>query len=166
MSRPNPHEVQNIRRLRSHLGECTVLLKKDGSFPLEKAGTIAAYGSGVRRTIKGGTGSGEVNSRYFINVERGLERAGFTIVSTDWLDAYDRIREDNKKAFYRGIREKAKKNGTSVIAAGMGAVMLEPEYELPRPSTCSPAAPAKGTTAWTRKAITASPTRRFGTSSF
>ena len=131
MSRPNPHEVQNIRRLRSHLGECTVLLKKDGSFPLEKAGTIAAYGSGVRRTIKGGTGSGEVNSRYFINVERGLIKAGFTVVSTDWLDAYDRIREDNKKAFYRGIREKAKKNGTSVIAAGMGAVMLEPEYELP-----------------------------------
>ena len=54
MSRPNPHEVQNIRRLRSHLGECTVLLKKDGSFPLEEAGTIAAYGSGVRQTIKGG----------------------------------------------------------------------------------------------------------------
>lgn len=131
MSRPNPHEVQNIRRLRSHLGECTVLLKKDGSFPLEKAGTIAAYGSGVRRTIKGGTGSGEVNSRYFINVERGLIKAGFTVVSTDWLDAYDRIREDNKKAFYRGIKEKAKKTGTSVIAAGMGAVMLEPEYELP-----------------------------------
>ena len=117
MSRPNPHEVQNIRRLRSHLGECTVLLKKDGSFPLEKAGTIAAYGSGVRRTIKGGTGSGEVNSRYFINVERGLIKAGFTVVSTDWLDAYDRIREDNKKAFYRGIREKAKKNGATFQSA-------------------------------------------------
>lgn len=27
---------------------CTVLLKKDGSFPLEKPCTLAAYGSGVR----------------------------------------------------------------------------------------------------------------------
>ena len=66
MSRPNPHEVQNIRRLRSHLGECTVLLKKDGSFPLEKAGTIAAYGSGVRRAR---TGAGR-----FYNCKYGLAR--------------------------------------------------------------------------------------------
>ena len=33
-----------------------MLLKKDGSFPLEKPCTLAAYG-GVRRTIRGGTGS-------------------------------------------------------------------------------------------------------------
>ncbi len=131
MGKVKPHEVRNIRRLRKHLGECTVLLKKDGSFPLGKAGTIAAYGSGVRHTVKGGTGSGEVNSRYFITIEKGLEKAGFKIVSTQWLDQYDRIREDNKKAFYKNIKEKAKKTRTNVIAASMGAVMLEPEYNLP-----------------------------------
>ena len=59
MSRPSPHEVRNVRRLRSRLGECAVLLKKDGSFPLKEAGTIAAYGSGIRRTVKGGTVSRE-----------------------------------------------------------------------------------------------------------
>ena len=123
MSKAKPHEIKNIKRLRSHLGECTVLLKKDGSFPLEKPGTIAAYGSGVRHTVKGGTGSGEVNSRYFVTVEKGLVKAGFTIVNGGWLDEYDRIREDNKAAFYKAIKAKAKKEKNAVI--------LEPEYELP-----------------------------------
>ena len=131
MSKVKPHEIKNIKRLRSHLGECTVLLKKDGSFPLEKPGTIAAYGSGVRHTVKGGTGSGEVNSRYFVTVEKGLLKAGFTIVNGGWLDEYDRIRENNKAAFYKAIKAKAKKEKKNVIAASMGAVILEPEYELP-----------------------------------
>lgn len=131
MSKAKPHEIKNIKRLRSHLGECTVLLKKDGSFPLEKPGTIAAYGSGVRHTVKGGTGSGEVNSRYFVTVEKGLVKAGFTIVNGGWLDEYDRIRDDNKAAFYKAIKAKAKKEKKNVIAASMGAVILEPEYELP-----------------------------------
>ena len=131
MGKVKPHEIKNIKRLRSHLGECTVLLKKDGSFPLETPGTIAAFGSGVRHTVKGGTGSGEVNSRYFVTVEKGLKKAGFTIVNGDWLDAYDRIREDNKAAFYKAIKAKAKKEKKNVIAASMGAVILEPEYDLP-----------------------------------
>lgn len=42
---------------------------------------IAAYGNGVRHTVKGGTGSGEVNSRYSVNVEQGLKDAGFTITT-------------------------------------------------------------------------------------
>ena len=131
MSKVKPHEIKNIKRLRSHLGECTVLLKKDGSFPLEKPGTIAAYGSGIRHTVKGGTGSGEVNSRYFVTVEKGLTKAGFTIVNGGWLDEYDRIRENNRAAFYKDIKAKAKKEKKNVIAASMGAVILEPEYELP-----------------------------------
>ena len=107
------------------------MLKKDGSFPLEAPGTIAAFGSGVRHIVKGGTGSGEVNSRYFVTVEKGLKKAGFTIVNGGWLDAYDRIREDNKAAFYKAIKAKARKEKKNVIAASMGAVILEPEYDLP-----------------------------------
>ena len=57
------YEKQHAKYVRKHLGECVVLLKSNGAFPLEKPGKIAAYGSGVRGTIKGGTGSGEVNSR-------------------------------------------------------------------------------------------------------
>ncbi|MBR2551691.1 MAG: hypothetical protein IKF05_01690, partial [Erysipelotrichaceae bacterium] len=60
MSNKKPHEDRNIARLRNYLSECAVLLKKNGAFPLAEAGSIAAYGNGVRHTVKGGTGSGEV----------------------------------------------------------------------------------------------------------
>ena len=43
--------------------ECTVLLKTDGKFPLDAPCEIDGFGAGMRYTIKGGTGSGEVNSR-------------------------------------------------------------------------------------------------------
>ena len=42
------YELCHIEALRKNLAGCTVLLKKDGSFPLEKPCTLAAYGSGVR----------------------------------------------------------------------------------------------------------------------
>ena len=76
------YEKEHLARLRPHLAECAVLLKSDGSFPLEGPCEIAAFGSGVRCTVKGGTGSGEVNSRVFITVEEGLKEAGFTVTST------------------------------------------------------------------------------------
>ena len=57
------YERKHIELLRGHLADCAVLLKTNGAFPLSSPGKLAAYGSGVRRTVKGGTGSGEVNSR-------------------------------------------------------------------------------------------------------
>ena len=76
------YETDHLKRLRDHLGECTVLLKSDGQFPLSSPCPISLYGSGARHTVKGGTGSGEVNSRYFVNVEQGLQDAGFTITTS------------------------------------------------------------------------------------
>lgn len=83
------YEKQHIDLLRGSLAECTLFLKRNDRFPLSVPGKIAAYGNGVRHTIKGGTGSGEVNSRYFVSVEEGLRAAGFTITTNNWLDAYD-----------------------------------------------------------------------------
>ena len=59
----NVHEKENLGKLRSFLPGCTVLLKKNGAFPLDGPCRIEAAGSGVRYTVKGGTGAGEVNSR-------------------------------------------------------------------------------------------------------
>ena len=73
------YEEAHLKQLRPYLAECTVLLKNNGAFPLEKPCDIACFGNGVRNTVKGGTGSGEVNSRYFINIEEGLIKAGFRI---------------------------------------------------------------------------------------
>ena len=57
------YEKQHLQTLRNSLAECTVLLRSNGDFPLAAPDKIAAYGCGVRKTVKGGTGSGEVNSR-------------------------------------------------------------------------------------------------------
>ena len=125
------HETDHAGRLRPLLPECTVLLKSGGDFPLNGTGKLALYGSGARRTVKGGTGSGEVNSHCFVTIEQALTAAGFEITTRAWLDAYDNILADAKKRFIAQIKTRARQNRTSSIAEGMGAVMPEPEYALP-----------------------------------
>lgn len=125
------YEKEHIGLLRDSLAECTLFLRQNGAFPLETPGRIAAYGNGVRHTVKGGTGSGEVNSRYSVNVEQGLKGAGFTITTGRWLDAFDQVEQDAQKAFVKEIKERAKKKHTMAILEGMGAVMPQPEYDLP-----------------------------------
>ncbi len=125
------YEKKHVEALRSHLAECTVLLKTNGAFPLAAPGKIAAYGSGVRKTVKGGTGSGEVNSRYFVTVEQGLENAGFTLTTKAWLDAYDAMYVNAKKEFVKQLKAEAKAAKANAIMYGMGKVMPEPNYDLP-----------------------------------
>jgi len=125
------YEKKHIETLRKYLAECTVLLRSNGDFPLDRVGKIAAYGCGVRKTVKGGTGSGEVNSRYFVNVEQGLKNAGFTVTTSKWLDAYDRTYIQARKQFHEQLRLEAKEKKTNIITYSMGKVMPEPDYELP-----------------------------------
>lgn len=125
------YEIEHLAALRPYLAECTVLLKKSGNFPLKSAGKIALYGSGVRRTMKGGTGSGEVNSRFFVTVEEGFEKAGFEITSKGWLDEYDKIIANAKHQFRCRLNEEAKAAGMDIGWYAMGAIMAEPEYNIP-----------------------------------
>ena len=127
----NNYEKENIERLRPYLAKCTVILKKNGAFPLDGPCRIAAAGSGVRDTVKGGTGSGEVNSRYFVNIEQGLKDAGFTITNPFWSDMYKAFNDKAHKDFVTGIRKKARKEKINLMAASMGAVMKQPEYIIP-----------------------------------
>lgn len=125
------YEKKHLSLLRSHLAECTVLLKSNGDFPLRAPCKIAAYGSGVRGTIKGGTGSGEVNSRYFVNVEQGLENAGFTVTTKDWMDAYATVYKQARKDFIAKLKAEAKAKKVNPTIYGMGRIMPEPDYALP-----------------------------------
>ena len=127
----NKYEKDNINRLRPYLGECTVLLKKNGAFPLEGPCRIAACGSGVRDTVKGGTGSGEVNSRYFVSVEQGLKDAGFTITNPFWSDMFRPFNEREKEKRRSEIFKKSRKEKINIFAASMGAVVKQPEYLIP-----------------------------------
>ena len=127
----NEYETKHAHTVRTLSAECTVLLKKDGHFPLASPGKIALYGAGARRTIKGGSGSGEVNSRYFVTVEEGLKNAGFEITTSSWMDAYDIVEAAAHEDFIREIKARAKKKHVMAIFEGMGAVMPQPECDLP-----------------------------------
>lgn len=125
------YEIAHTQQLLNLAAECMVLLKQNGDFPIAKPGKVAVYGSGARQTIKGGTGSGDVNVRQFVNIEDGLEKAGFTVTTKAWLDAYDQEKERANVEFVENIRKKAKEKGVPGFFVGMGAVMPEPEYDLP-----------------------------------
>ena len=127
----NPSEEKHIGMLRPYLSECTVLLKKNGDFPLEKPCQIAAYGPGVRHTVKGGTGSGEVNSSGFVSVEEGLEAAGFTVTTRNWLKHYERHYEKARAMHFLGLKRDARRKRTLAVVEGMGKPVREPEYYIP-----------------------------------
>ena len=136
MVRIDSPEVQDFEKghlatLRSLAPECMVLLKKNGDFPLSAPCEIALYGGGARETLKGGTGSGDVNVRHYATVEEGLENAGFTVTTKPWMDEYKAIREGTIKDFYADIAREAKELGKSVFLVGMGRTPAEPQYELP-----------------------------------
>ena len=83
-------EKRNMERVRRIAAEGMVLLENNGILPLKADGrALAVFGNGVRRMVKGGTGSGDVNSRTVVNIEQGLEDAGFSIASKPWLDRFD-----------------------------------------------------------------------------
>ena len=85
------YERRHLEQVRSLAPECALFLKRSGKLPLPGPCDIALYGSGARHTVQGGTGSGEVNSRFSVTVEEGFREAGFQILTTDWLDRYDAV---------------------------------------------------------------------------
>ena len=122
--------TESIKTVRQILGECTVLLRSSGAFPLKTPCKIALFGSGARQTVMGGTGSGEVNSGYIVTCEEGLLKAGFEISTGEWLDAYDSVRMEAKREFVKQIKREARKERKLAVMYAMGKVMPEPEYDI------------------------------------
>ncbi len=97
-------EIRNRKLAYRAAVEGIVLLKNDGALPL-KTGDIALYGGGARHTIKGGSGSGEVNERYSATIYDGLKEKGFRILTDKCLERYDRILAEAKESFDRMAKE-------------------------------------------------------------
>ena len=123
-------EKEHIAKVREVAPECAILLKSNGDFPLDAAGKIALFGSGARRTIKGGTGSGDVNVRAYTTVEQGLENSGFEVVSKAWLDAYEEHMTKTRKEWITAMKAEAAAAGINGIMYCMGKVMPETAYEF------------------------------------
>ncbi len=127
----NKYEQEHLDYVKRTAKECVLFLKRDERFPLEGPCRLAAFGNGVRHTVKGGTGSGEVNSRFAINVEQGLKDAGFEITTGKWLDAFEKLKAENHKSFVQRIKEEAKTLQVEPLMYGMGKIDPEPEHSLP-----------------------------------
>ena len=67
-----------------------LLENKDHFLPLAKGSKVGLYGAGAIRTIKGGTGSGDVNERDSVNIFQGMKNAGYDVTSSEWLEDYDK----------------------------------------------------------------------------
>ncbi len=65
-------ERENLQVAYRAACEGIVLLKNDGTLPLNTK-NIALFGAGASMTIKGGTGSGEVNERHSVTILEGME---------------------------------------------------------------------------------------------
>ena len=87
-----PWETEHRALARKAAAEGMVLLKnEDHVLPLKEGSTVALYGAGAGKTIKGGTGSGDVNERESVSVLQGMKNAGFQITTEDWIKSYDKI---------------------------------------------------------------------------
>ena len=100
-------ELVNRRLARTVAAEGMVLLKNDGVLPLQSK-RLALFGAGARMTVKGGTGSGNMQERYSVSIEEGLKNAGFVIASTRWLDRFDASYAAEKETWRLGIEERIK----------------------------------------------------------
>ena len=89
-SNATQREHDNRMIARKAAREGIVLLQNDGNvLPLLRGSMIALFGSGAGRTIKGGTGSGDVNERENISIYQGLINAGFSVSSAEWIQDYN-----------------------------------------------------------------------------
>ena len=125
------YEQEHLTTLRALAPECMVLLKSDGAFPLADPQPVALYGPGARHTVKGGTGSGDVNTRQFVTVEQGLERAGCTITSKAWLDGYQAAFDAARRATDKAILDTLARDGMSDIIWSLGNETRPFSYDLP-----------------------------------
>lgn len=92
MSMESELELKGRLLARKAAGEGMVLLKNDNQLlPLKPGKKIALYGCGAEYTVKGGTGSGDVNERYSVNIFEGLVNAGLNVTSQTWLEDFRSI---------------------------------------------------------------------------
>ena len=91
-------EKENLTVAYKAACEAMVLLKNDGALPF-RTKKVALYGPGASMTIKGGTGSGEVNERHSVTILEGLEDRGFEITTHNWITDFETLYAQEEAAY-------------------------------------------------------------------
>ena len=124
-SEPNQREMDNQQLAYEAACEGIVLLKNDGALPFAHQ-RIALYGPGAVHTIKGGTGSGEVNERHSVTILEGLQDRGFEVTTQAWLDAYEAFYAEAHTAYRDEKRQRI-----NLLKPGSIMDMLWDNFRLP-----------------------------------
>ncbi|MDI9509490.1 MAG: beta-glucosidase [Clostridiaceae bacterium] len=103
---PRAYEAEHSALAREAAAEGFVLLKnEDNLLPIQTGSRIALFGAGAGRTIKGGTGSGDVNERASVTIYQGLKEAGYQITTEEWINDYDKKYTEARLAWKKAILE-------------------------------------------------------------
>lgn len=129
-----PLEEENLHIAYLAACEGMVLLQNDGTLPLQNK-TVALYGTGGSMTIKGGTGSGEVNERHSVSILEGLEARGFTVTTSAWQQALEKAYNDGLAAFTKQQQRALFTSGARSVMELMTAGYQAPEEDLIEPDT-------------------------------
>lgn len=97
---PNQRELDNLQVAYRAACEAIVMLKNDGALPFQHK-KLALFGSGASKTIKGGTGSGEVNERHSVTIYEGLNDRGFAVATDPWIEAFEENYRQAKETYQK-----------------------------------------------------------------
>ena len=99
-----PWETEHRKLARLAAAEGIVLLKNEEHvLPLKAGSAVAIYGAGAGKTIKGGTGSGDVNEREKVSICQGMKNAGFQVTTEEWINSYDKIYDQARQDWKNDI---------------------------------------------------------------
>ncbi len=118
-------EKENLAVAYQAACEGMVLLKNDGALPFHTK-KIALFGPGASMTIKGGTGSGEVNERHSVTILEGLKDRGFEIATQSWIDAFQSQYTEARAAY-----QEEKKKRVNILKLGTLMNMLLDDFRAP-----------------------------------
>ena len=131
-------ELDSRAIARMAAAEGMVLLKNEGVLPLKAGSRVALFGGGSVKTIKGGTGSGDVNEREVVSIYQGFLDAGFELSNKVWLDnfaaTYQKAREDWRDEILEDFEKTGKRSligaySTHIFKMPTGDAMTEQDFE-------------------------------------
>lgn len=113
----NPDLKAHAAVARQGATEGMVLLKNRNNTLPVAGGKVALFGVGAYETVAGGTGSGNVNKAYTVNIKEGLQTAGFGLVDeiTNLYESYSQFAK-SKNAAEASFSMWGSMLGTSVTA--------------------------------------------------
>ena len=136
------YEIAHREVAREAAQEGLVLLKNENQLlPLDLSKPVALYGAGAGKTIKGGTGSGDVNERYSVSIYEGMKQAGFQITTGNWIGDFAERYAAAREAWKAAIWSDADREGYELFDAyarhqfEMPAGRLPEAYEAERTDT-------------------------------